>query len=729
MLTISFSNWNFSIYGNSIKFWNELTKISYLILKYIYDERMWIFPTIAAIIVPLLIYIIKKKHDRSFAPSPKKSLENEINEEDIIPHDLENEELQVIFQYIEKEKTDIFLTLSPGSTTLFVGDIVGSDELFIHLPWANYLGAVWPEELVGYLTQVISTEKQILLLGEPGQGKTTVMKRVFTIMADRFIKKPDEVIPIYIALRDISYPDDKSGETLLLLWKYLHNKRNPLPLSYDQFLFLLRKNKIIFLFDGFDEMAMELSQPSINKRASNEIFSQLSILSCRNNFYQQFLSTSVIQQNYLEKIELLPLKFDEDTIKYIIVFCNRKGKKPDNIIRTIKENKELLDLAQRPMLLNMMVDVLTDSQESFEIEWNISKLYEIYTEKWLKNEAMKPDSVLRWHEKAALMEEIAWSIYQTEAPSSYSYGDRFQQNATFTRTNFSKYLQQHADKYQNITFSKIVDDICFRTFLIGSYGDYYYFIHKSFQEYYVAKYIFRSMQSSSENAAKTLQVSTPAEVASFLEDLLSSKQVSKHEKDSIVYNLISAYQQNVKEDLRSLIIREHTCYYLSRLGTQNAILFLEQTLEKELNKWVQRAIIVGLGIFCGRQDLLENYITILDKDKEAASINIGYNLAYYGDQSLEEGYYDRGGEKCDGILRAIFRHLKSEKYKAIWALDLLTLRTLLQDERRGMSILQVNDEYTLILKDFLRKDTKDNSVVLDQEKKLMQNFLENTVEN
>ena len=158
---------------------------------------------------------MKKKHDQSVIIPFKNILENGINKEDIThPYKLKNGELQVVSQYLDREKTDIFRTLSPGSTTLLVGDIVGSDELFIHLPWANYQGTFWPEELVGYLVQVLSTEKSILLLGEPGQGKTTVLKRVFAIMADRFIQEPKEVLPIYIPLRDVSYPVDESSETL-----------------------------------------------------------------------------------------------------------------------------------------------------------------------------------------------------------------------------------------------------------------------------------------------------------------------------------------------------------------------------------------------------------------------------------------------------------------------------------------------------------------------------------
>jgi len=89
---------------------------------------------------------------------------------------------------------------------------------------------------------------------------------------------------------------------------------------------------------------------------------------------------------------------------------------------------------------------------------------------------------------------------------------------------------------------------------------------------------------------------------------------------------------------------------------------------------------VGLGIFCNREDIIDEYIDMLHTDPEAASINIAYNLAYCGDQSLEktleEGYCNKGKIKCNRLIWEIFYHLKSEKYKNGWALDILILRTL-----------------------------------------------------
>jgi hypothetical protein len=136
-------------------------------------------------------------------------------------------------------------------------------------------------------------------------------------------------------------------------------------------------------------------------------------------------------------------------------------------------------------------------------------------------------------------------------------------------------------------------------------------------------------------------------------------------------------------------------------------------------------MMVGLALLCQKSDILDRYIDLILNDPEVASINIGYHLVYYGDQAPEEGYYDRGGQRCEGTLRSIFRRLKSEHYRSGWALDLLTLRTLL--EQRGVKILDTDEYYRPFLTAFLDDNHQGQSSAFQREKQRLQEILEGAI--
>jgi transcriptional regulator with XRE-family HTH domain len=392
------------------------------------------------------------------------------------------------------------------------------------------------------------------------------------------------------------------------------------------------------------------------------------------------------------------------------------------IVETIGGSQELQDLAQRPVLLIMMLDLFTDSQGMGENEWNIAKLYQKYTEKWLKSDTAEFASTLKWEEKAALIQEIAWSIYVTR--TSDDSPNTPYERVTITQRDLSNLLERFTHRYPRTSLGQLIDDICLHTFPIVKDGDSYRFFEKSFQDYYVAQYIFELMRSKEHLVAPValaLQEFLSVEVVTFLKDMFSAKDFSRHDRALVVDILIKVYQQNIADDHHTATIRQNACSYLTFLGTQKAVQFLERVSEQEPNKWVQRGIMVGLVLFCDREDILEQYLDILHNDPEAASINIGYHLAYYGDQAPEEGYYDRGGNRCDGTVRAIFRHLRSERYRSGWAIDLFTLRMLL--EQRGTVVLSANQQHLPFLGEFLNKDHRGQGRAFQQEKQLLQDIL------
>jgi hypothetical protein len=549
-------------------------------------------------------------------------------------------------------------------------------------------------------------------------------------MVDQFLEGADNMppLPLYIPLREIA---SFAGNPIEILWSYLHDE---FPLPFESFSTLVRNNHIVFLFDGFDEIKGELTQPSINERSMSKVFARPSILSCRKSFFDFYLSMSALQEYYPQRVELQPLTLAH-AIQYIIAFCEKKQDSrsykstidPQQIIEIIRTNHELQDLAQRPLLLIMMLDILTDPREMSETRWDVVKLYRKYTEKWLKNEAAKPDSVLKWNEKAALMQELARLTYTPKPSASLSYGE-LNQNITFTLNDLTTFVKNATAHYPRLTEAQLLDDLCFRTLLSTSEGEFYSFLHKSFQEYYVARYIVDCMRSREQHpdavaaVENVLQEFLPWDVGTFLKGILVSEEISAHDKDLIVSMLIKVYQRNGKDNPRSVTIRQHASHYMTLVGTEQAVEFLEQACEHEPNKWVQRGIMVGLALYCGRTDILERYINIIRYDAEAASINIGYYLVYYGDQAEELGYYDQGGEKCDGTIQAIFRRLKDERFRKGWVLDILTLSTLL--EQRGMRILSPYKQQLPFLQEFLSRDHQDLGDIFQQEKKRLEKILE-----
>ncbi len=636
--------------------------------------------------------------------------------------------------YLQQQRATLIEAPAPG-THMRVRDMIDPVRFFIPPPWKLSSGAPLTEHaanaagVVEYLIEAVYQGQRILLLGEAGQGKTTVLKRVFTLMVDRFLRGhgKSEPIPLYIALREIA---NFTGDALDMLWAAV---KEDFPLSFEQFGSLAHKNRFIFLFDGFDEIRGELTQRAINERASSKAFAYPAVLSCRKNFYEFYLSISAIEELYPWRVELQPLAWSHSMREYALSFCRKKWEQvagtqnpvppAEYIVKTIEASPELKNLARRPLLLVMMLDLFTDPEEASERAWNAAKLYQRYTEKWLQHEATKPDSVLKWHEKAALMQEIAWSIHATRAANA-SLHERYQ-NGAITQYDLLLLLERVAPHFRHIPLTQISDDICLRTLLIANDGDAYSFIHKSFQEYYVGKYVFerlRSREQPADAAAQILGEFLSMEIGIFLKALLDAKACSGSERDHVVDVLIAAYQQNSRDDQRSVTIRENASHYLAFLGTPKAIQFLEQAYAAEPDKWVQRGMMVGLALLCKRSDILDHYIDLILNDPEAASINIGYHLVYYGDQPPEEGYYDRGGQRCKGTLRSIFRRLKSEYYSSGWALDLLTLRTLL--EQRGVAILNADEHYRPFLAAFLSSDHQGQSSVFQREKQRLQEILE-----
>jgi hypothetical protein len=365
----------------------------------------------------------------------------------------------------------------------------------------------------------------------------------------------------------------------------------------------------------------------------------------------------------------------------------------------------------------MILEVFASAGDLDEKQWSITKLYRRYSERWLKHEASKPDSVLKWNEKVAVLQEAAWFTYRANSgfPSSLS------EHVTFTHEELQMFVKGIVARYDGVSSAQLLDDLCFRTLLSASEGASYAFIHKSFQEYFIARYVFECMRGKPdgqtlETIEQALAASLPFDIATFLKKML--KESTSYEKDLIVANLITVYQRNRKQEKQPTTIRQQASYFLTNLATEQAVCFLEEVHQEEPNKWVQRGIMVGLALYAGKTEMLEQYIQIIRKDAQAATINTRYHLIYYGDQTGDLDTPEQIIAHSEKTVAALFRHLQNERYQNGWALDLFTLSTLL--ELQGSSILSIHTQYIPFLKEFLEKNHPDHGAALLKEKKRLQ---------
>lgn len=668
---------------------------------------------ILVVVVPLTVKIIRYLIERGHKKRPTK------------PTKWLRHKAPQIIQYLHKEIEELSRSIAPGSSRLRVKDLVSGDEVFIPPDWSFYIRAnpatpasLESQELEAYLLERITAGERVLLLGDTGQGKSTLLKRIFYRLSQAFGGNPTTPIPLYIPCRDLDL-DRAEERNLEGLYQYLHSGINPLPLTPDEFRQAVENKFFIFLFDGFDEIRGSINQEVINQRVDSEIFLNPGLLSCRLHFYEIHLSLSEVDYRFPTKVLLQPLD-NPSVAQYVQNVCAKLDlASSDQIITTIQQDPKLEDLSKRLLLLVMITDILSRRSTAKNYDWSSVKLYAEYTQNWLKNEARK--SVLAWDDKSRLLEQIAWELFTAKLPSTLAYGDT--QKITISRDELRILLAAlDMEKQLQLSLNDILDDVCAHTLLAHS-AENYHFVHRSFQEYYVAKYVFGNVKAGSESAQRVLCQPLPVEIATFLKEMLDPGFLQPTDIEIITNNLVTAYRASEHDDSEARItLREQAGYYLSRMQTERAAAILEQIATTETNKFVQRGIIVGLIYTFKRENIVDEYLERLHTDAEADAINIGYHLEYYGDQAPQGDHRDKQGPRCERTVAAILRHLKNpDEHRIGWALDLLTLRRLLETRGQGLSTCLAAD--LAYLQQFLDVRSEDRAA-LKKEKSLLKARLE-----
>ncbi|BBE08980.1 WD40 repeat-containing protein [Mycoavidus cysteinexigens] len=336
-----------------------------------------------------------------------------------------------------------------------------------------------------------SDKKVLLLLGEAGAGKTTFNRHLTRTLWDKYQQFPDAPIPLFIALAEHKPSREDLIESYLLEQGFSENAIEV----------LRKENRCIFILDGFDEIKDHAQAFYTDNKLDHWKNAQI-IISSRpeylaDGYHSQFQKrgqTSALQEYWISPIS-------DDWIKaYIekyIEHTERIGWTLKRYQVALNRLPTLKEAIRRPFLLRMALDLLPDLIESESAPVTRITLYDEYISRWWSRSKERLQYIDLTEEEEKARSRLG--------PHLTAEGLRASQEMAVTLTQKGIIQASYDPEYDEVVpeawrayFEKDAEKrlLLFNAPLIHQ-GQHYRFIHKSIQDYLVARAICGPRFSSS----------------------------------------------------------------------------------------------------------------------------------------------------------------------------------------------------------------------------------------
>ncbi|EKU98229.1 WD40 repeat-containing protein [Leptolyngbya sp. PCC 7375] len=270
-------------------------------------------------------------------------------------------------------------------------------------------------------------KEHISVLGEFGTGKTWFALHYawkalqhYREAQKRGLDRPR--LPLVIPLRD--YAKAVSVESLFSEF-FFRKHEIPIP-GYSAFEQLNRMGKLLLIFDGFDEMAARVDrQEMINnfwELAKVVVPGAKVILTCRTEHFPDAQEGRALMNAELQastrdltgetpQFEVLELeKFNDQQIRQVLEY-QAKTATVDQIIN----NPQLLDLARRPVLTELILEALPDIEAGKPVD--MSRIYLYAVRHKMERDIKAERTFTSMADKLYFMCELSWEMLSTDRMS------------------------------------------------------------------------------------------------------------------------------------------------------------------------------------------------------------------------------------------------------------------------------------------------------------------------
>lgn len=359
---------------------------------------------------------------------------------------------------------------------------LGLEELLQDCDPENFdrfvLGQVRHQRIPGL--QAVEEHRQLMILGKPGAGKTTFMKRL-AILCNGGEFQPQRV-PVFVTLKDYA---EAAGSPNLQT--YIRNQWKTCGVREAHALAtILKAGDALILLDGLDEV-----RETDHDRVLQDI----------KTFTQQFrdcqcvITCRIAAREYIFETftEVEVADFDEEQIAEFATkwfTAKQDPKKAETFIRRLEGNKPIQELATNPLLLTLLCLVFG---EAADFPANRSELYkeglDVLLKKWDGKRNIERDQVykkLSLKRKEDLLSQLAFTTFEQ--------GDYFFKQATVEH-HIIQYIRNLPGANEDEEALQLDGESVLKSIeaqhglLVERARGIYSFSHLSFQEYFTAQYI------------------------------------------------------------------------------------------------------------------------------------------------------------------------------------------------------------------------------------------------
>ncbi|MBW4444550.1 MAG: NACHT domain-containing NTPase [Plectolyngbya sp. WJT66-NPBG17] len=347
-----------------------------------------------------------------------------------------------------------------------------------------FLGQVREERVDGL--KAVRDHRQLIILGRPGAGKTTFLKRLATL-CNRGEFSPEQV-PIFVTLKEFAETENQPGLLNFIASFFVPN------LSMAEVDQLLLQGRGLVLLDGLDEV-LEAQHDRVLReiREFARRYAQGSIvitcrIAAREYIFEQFTEVEVADFGDEQIQDFADKWFREKEPEQL----DSAGRSTVGQLfwQALEERKPIKELATNPLLLTLLC---FEFEESSEFPRSRAELYErglnILLSKWDGQRRIKRDEVykrLPTKRKVSLLGQLARQTFER--------GDYFFRVHVAERL-ISQYIQNlpeiSADPEALLVDSRaVLESIEAQHGLLTERAtDIYSFSHLTFHEYFTAKNI------------------------------------------------------------------------------------------------------------------------------------------------------------------------------------------------------------------------------------------------